>query len=226
MVRQAESFEMSSDASIPRIDGNGMVGSITNFIISFPEFVPIAFTPKIPAVLPTEVTSDPESALKGWIPAMIYLHVIGAFTLVLLSHMCVDNVGLVRAATNAIFAAGWAFLWAFLPAWMNWFTAIKVHCSDRRCPCCLGRICYLIAAILHFLYFVTGTWRNIVALVSSIGGCFTATLAWCIVLVIWPGVPTFLICLANLFIYQLHGGEQVLHADRVAQAQARVVSTA
>merc|ERR1711908_40000 len=43
---------------------------------------------------------------------------------------------------------------SFLNGWCVWYTGVKVHWSDRRCPCCWGAICYLIVAVFCMLHFL------------------------------------------------------------------------
>jgi hypothetical protein len=212
----AQSFELTTETQIGPVDTGGIGAAISNFLTSFPEFIPIALAPKVPPLKPTEITSDPDAALKAWIPATIYCSVAAAGSVVIGSTLFCSSSPFTIADIIRNFIS------AFFSGWWLWYTGVKVHWSDRRCPCCLGSLCYLIMACLYalqFLGFFLGVIRLAWSLLGLGGTCF-------IYMIIVFGssifyLPMFYLALANLFIYQKASGQTIISADQVAAAQSR-----
>merc|ERR1712007_382097 len=106
--------------------------------------------------------SDPFSALTKYITFNIYLFPICTFLLWFFRpvyHVQYNGSASCSPAYDIpIFDMIFNFIACFFWGWVNWYNVVKMKSEDTRCPCCCGRVCYLIMGALSVLGGINGLW--------------------------------------------------------------------
>lgn len=139
-----------------------MVAASVSCCYSFGAFVPIALAPKWPPIYFAGL--EPFDVLCRWITAYIYItSIVGGFLFVLFQpnpFWVWDSILNVQGhwecrpymdIGGAIGSFIYTFISSFCYAWLIWYCTVNQRCNDARCPCCIGKACYLILGILAVL---------------------------------------------------------------------------
>lgn len=138
----------------------GIAEALAGWIRSLEEFLPLGLKPTIPPCSPVAIKSDPFNALTRYITVNIYIEPICVFIYTFfhpVSEYNVDGSWTCHPQYRfPLFKMLSSFVEALFWGWVAWYAVVKAKCGDNRCPCCLGRVCYLIMGCLSVLFGLLG----------------------------------------------------------------------
>jgi len=180
---------------------NSMGASVQDWANSFRKFADLSLKPLNPLPLNVLLNLQPADAyphLQAWLIMNIWIRtVVYILYPIFLSvglNLCYGTAGGIYIGLFFWYTAIYGFAWSWLGAWAAWYCLIEAQCEDQRCPCCLGRVCYLLCAVYFALVALAGT--------SGFGvvGCSWAGI---VVLMLWlvQMLPCFYIALMCFQIY-------------------------
>jgi len=180
---------------------DSMGASVQDWANSFRKFADLSVKPLNPLPLNVLLNLKPVDAyphLQAWLIMNIWVRTAAYFLYpIFLSvgrSLCYGTSGGAYIGLFFWYTAIYGFAWSWLGAWVAWYCLIEAQCEDQRCPCCLGRVCYLLCAVYFALVALAGT--------SGFGvvGCSWAGI---VILMLWlvQMLPCFYIALMCFQIY-------------------------